>query len=246
MSILKRIILMALIVNTISYGFVVTTMELFEKVYLESKIVYSMSKAKFSEYLLEHPYEVKAFTSLGKYQRMQLYMGISKISTTKQVAYLRKFNELVDGDKLLISAIKQNKNLDDVYKQALKTTSKRRRITNLEKKLMTSNNARKNFIFGRSVIKRDIFQCSRSNIALMKKGLAPIGKDGYKVNLHHLKQQKNGDLVELTQTEHYQHSVVLHRYVKKGSEITDRGSDFLIFKKQYWKSRAVECMARSR
>lgn len=246
MLILKRGILLAMIVNIFSYGYVSTTIELFEKVYLESRIASSMTKARFTQYLLEHPYDIKAFMSLGKYQRMQLYMDASKIPITKQTAYLRKFNALEDGDKLLINAIKQNKNLDDVYKQAIKSTSKRRRITKIEKSLMNSNNPRKDFIFGRSVTKRDIFQCSKSNIALMKKGLAPIGKDGYKVNLHHLKQQKSGDLVELTQTEHNQHSSVLHRYVRNGSEITDRGSDFQIFKKQYWKSRAVECMARGR
>ena len=247
MLILKKLSIFILLLSTLSYGFIISSMELLEKIYMESKLVSPMTKTRFMEYLVEHPYKVKAFTSLGKYQRMQLYMDISKIPVSKQANYLRKFNELEDGDKLLINAIKQNKNLDNVYRQAiLKLPNRRRRITNLEKNLMTSNNARKDFIFGRSVRKRDVFECSKSNIALMKKGLAPIGKDGYKVHLHHLKQQKKGDLVELTQTEHNQHSAILHRYVRKGSEITDRGSDFQIFRKRYWRYRASGCISRGR
>lgn len=248
MLILKKSIILILFLSSLSYGSIPSSMmELLEKIYMESKLVPPMTKTRFIEYLVEHPYKVKAFTSLGKYQRMQLYMYISKIPVSKQANYLRKFNKLGNGDILLINAIKQNKNLDDVYRQAiLKPPNRRRRITNLEKNLMTSNNARKDFIFGRSVIKRDIFGCSKSNIALMKKGLAPIGKDGYRVNLHHLKQQKKGNLVELTQTEHNQHSAILHRYIREGSEITDRGSDFQIFRKQYWRYRAAGCISRGR
>jgi len=241
--------LLLFFITSYSYGFVATALELLEKIYLQSpKLVKTMSKTQFSRHFIEHPYQIKAFNSLNKFDRMKLYIGLSKISESKQLYYLRNFNKLENGDEIMISAIKNNKNLDDVLKSIANNTSKtaKRRITKLEQSLMTSNNASKDYLFGKTVIKRDIFQCSRSNIALMKKGRAPFGHDGNKVNLHHLKQQKKGALVELTQTEHTKHSAVLHRYVKEGSEITDRNSNFQIFRQQYWKARAVGCMARGK
>jgi len=75
----------------------------------------------------------------------------------------------------------------------------------------------------------------RTNIERMKQGLAPIGKDGKSVELHHLKQKDNGMIIELTSREHNVNSKVLHQY-KKESEI-DRNT-FNKFKKQHWQERA--------
>ena len=242
-----RMILLIMLFPVYAFSFVSSAISLLDDVYRASCVAAKIGKEEFVEVLIKNPYTIKSFTALNKYDRMKLYMGISKVPMTKQTYYLSRFNKIEGGDRLLIGAIKNNKNLDDVLKQASKTVAPgRRRITNLEKELLSSNNARKDYLFGRSVVKRNIFQCSKNNISLMKKGLAPLGNDGKKVNLHHLKQQKNGALVELTQTEHNRHSAVLHRYVKTGSEITDRNRNFQIFKKQYWKSRAVDCMARRR
>ena len=119
-----------------------------------------------------------------------------------------------------------------------------RRITNLEKFLITSKNARKIRFNGRTVVQRDIFSCNQNNISLMLRGNAPFGFDNQRVNLHHLKQQKEGSLVELTSTEHNEHSKVLHRYVRKGSDITDRNNGFANFRKSYWKSRAAGCISK--
>ncbi len=71
----------------------------------------------------------------------------------------------------------------------------------------------------------------------MLQGKAPIGDDGKTINLHHLKQQKNGIIVEMTQTEHRKSSKILHRYSKK-SEI-DR-KEFDKFRKEYWKKRVID------
>ena len=129
---------------------------------------------------------------------------------------------------------------------SIKDKVQRRRISILEKELINSNGAKKINIFGRMVVKRDIFKCNRKNITLMLNGNVPFGFDGKRVELHHLKQQKNGTLIELTQTEHNKYSSVLHRYVKKGSNITDRNSGFASFRKKYWKSRATDCILRRR
>jgi hypothetical protein len=121
------------------------------------------------------------------------------------------------------------------------TQSTKRRITNLEKNLLTSKYAKKTRFNGRTVVKRNIFECSQMNISRMLKGNAPLDRYNHKpVNLHHLKQQQMGSLVELTQYEHNTHSKVLHRYVTT-SEITDRNNGFQKFRTQWWKKRALEC-----
>jgi len=77
----------------------------------------------------------------------------------------------------------------------------------------------------------------RTNIERMKQGLAPIGKDGKAVELHHLKQKDNGMIIELTSREHKVNSKVLHRY-KQESEINR--NTFNKFKKQHWQERAKD------
>lgn len=77
----------------------------------------------------------------------------------------------------------------------------------------------------------------RTNIQRMEKGLAPIGKDGKPVELHHLKQKDNGIIVELTSKEHKVNSKILHSYKKK-SEI--KRNFFNKFKNNHWKERAME------
>jgi len=77
----------------------------------------------------------------------------------------------------------------------------------------------------------------RTNIERMKQGLPPIGKDEKPVELHHLKQQNNGMIIELTSREHNVNSKVLHSY-KRDSEIDRRA--FNIFKRKYWQERTKD------
>lgn len=72
------------------------------------------------------------------------------------------------------------------------------------------------------------------NFQRMQKGLAPIGSDGYPINLHHMKQQKNGLLVEITHSDHKKNHAPLHRYTKE-SEV-DREA-FNALRQLYWKQR---------
>jgi len=123
------------------------------------------------------------------------------------------------------------------------TLNKKRRITKLEKKLISSKRAKKIKFEGRTVVKRRVYNCNKENISLMLQGKAPIGFDNKRVNLHHLKQQQMGNLVELSQTEHTMHSKVLHRYTKT-SDIVDRNSGYMKFRQKWWKSRASSCISR--
>jgi hypothetical protein len=63
------------------------------------------------------------------------------------------------------------------------------------------------------VYQRHIFDFSEKNIKLMLAGKPPVGLDGKSVELHHLYQKADGDLIELTYTEHKVNHKALHPYV---------------------------------
>lgn len=117
-----------------------------------------------------------------------------------------------------------------------------RRMTNLEKEF--SESGIKTKFSGRDFIKRDYLSDSKyvdatgmSKKERMTLGLAPIGKDGNPINLHHMKQQNNGVIVELSQTEHKKYSDILHRYAGRGESEINR-EEFNELRSAYWKERA--------
>ena len=119
---------------------------------------------------------------------------------------------------------------------------KTRKIGLIEKELL--KNAKYVEVYGKVVAKRnDIFDpyyrdaLGRTNIERMKQGLAPIGVDGKSVELHHLKQEDDGIIVEVLSSEHKSYYKELHRY-KSQSEI-DR-EDFNRWKMRYWRKRAED------
>lgn len=124
------------------------------------------------------------------------------------------------------------------------TSNARRRMTNLEKQIVESG--RKTKFSGQDFIKRDelfkptsIDAAGRSNVDRMKQGLAPLGKDGNPINLHHMKQKNNGIIAEVSHTEHKEYSDVLHRYAGKNESEIDRAA-FDKLRSAYWKHRAQE------
>ncbi len=77
-----------------------------------------------------------------------------------------------------------------------------------------------------------------TNLELMKKGRAPIGADGKPINLHHMTQQHEGAIAEVTQTFHQQNLKVIHI----NSSSTPSGINRAKFNKwraNYWKNRAT-------
>lgn len=118
-------------------------------------------------------------------------------------------------------------------------------------------------VAGRKVYQRnDIFdphrvdELGRTNIQRMKKGDAPIGKDGKEVNLHHLTQDEPGPMAEVLSSFHSKHDRVVHIYSNQwdkswvGSDglrrvynsappSMNRGP-FNTWKKSYWKARALD------
>ncbi|WP_281189376.1 HNH/ENDO VII family nuclease [Vibrio diabolicus] len=109
-----------------------------------------------------------------------------------------------------------------------------RRINRLEKSFIESGI--KQTVLGKKVIQRDqVVQFNEENLALMFSGKAPLDDNGKKVNLHHLKQQESGVIVELSNYEHKVNDAVLHRHTDV-SEI-DR-PEFDRFREKYWRERA--------
>ncbi|MFJ4054302.1 RHS repeat-associated core domain-containing protein [Pseudomonas sp. NPDC089743] len=118
-------------------------------------------------------------------------------------------------------------------------------------------------VAGRKVHQRnDIFDphymddLGRTNIQRMKKGDAPIGRDGKEVNLHHLTQDEPGPMAEVLSSFHSKHDRVLHMYSNQWDKSwvghdgvrrlynsappsMNRGP-FNTWKKSYWKIRALD------
>ena len=125
----------------------------------------------------------------------------------------------------------------------------RRRMTNSEMEIV--NSGIKTKFAGNDFIKRDelfdprkIDGAGRSNVERMRGGLAPIGKDGQPINLHHMKQQNNGVIVEASHTEHKDNSGSWHRYTRI-SEI-ERDNFNYRTRPAYWKERANDFAFRGR
>ena len=57
----------------------------------------------------------------------------------------------------------------------------------------------------------DLYDLSDANVALMRKGRAPIGYDGYRIELHHVEGIRNSSVIRpISHTSH----VILHKYVE--------------------------------
>ncbi|WP_387493100.1 HNH/ENDO VII family nuclease [Photorhabdus sp. RM96S] len=96
----------------------------------------------------------------------------------------------------------------------------------------------------------------RTNIQRMKKGIAPIGKDGLEINLHHVIQNEPGPMTEILSSTHSKYDRMLHMYSNQWDK-TWVGPDgirrtynnappstnrrpFNQWKKTYWKTRALD------
>ena len=201
-----------------------------------------LSKVNLFNNFIKNPNSyLREFNTLSKKQKIDFLSEIAVqkglIKPTQQLYYINKFSKLESGDKILLSAIQNGKDI----KKIIIT----RRITKFEKSFLFSKESTKINIFGRTVIRRSVYQCSKSNISLMLKGNSPIGLDNKRVNLHHLKQQKHGILVEMTETEHNRGTKILHRYTQI-SDVNDRQNKFKAFRSKYWKSQAIDCISKSK
>jgi filamentous hemagglutinin len=68
-------------------------------------------------------------------------------------------------------------------------------------------------------------------------GRAPLGPDGFPINLHHMLQTNTSPLAEVTQTFHQQYSNILHINPSTMPSGIDRGA-FDRYRASYWRARA--------
>jgi len=76
-----------------------------------------------------------------------------------------------------------------------------------------------------------------TNIQRMQRGLAPIGRDGKPVNLHHVDQTNTGPIREITATEHQQNFSNLHQNTGQNPSQINR-QQFDKWRQDYWIWRA--------
>lgn len=77
----------------------------------------------------------------------------------------------------------------------------------------------------------------RTNIQRMEQGLAPIGKDGKSVNIHHIDQTDAGTVMEITATNHQKNYALLHTNTGQNPSKINRKA-FNKWRRDYWKWRA--------
>ena len=79
----------------------------------------------------------------------------------------------------------------------------------------------------------------KTNSERIKQGLSPLDKEGKKIQLHHIGQQADSPLAELTFKEHRcdGNDTILHDK-KKETEIHGEGNNWDTERENYWKARA--------
>ncbi|WP_214722035.1 DNRLRE domain-containing protein [Exiguobacterium sp. s192] len=93
-----------------------------------------------------------------------------------------------------------------------------------------------NFKGHRVYQRNDIFPVNSGNMKLMKRGRAPYGYDGKRINLHHMTQRNRSSLAEVTSSFHSKNSRVIHINNNRTKSGINR-SKFNTYRKAYWKNR---------
>lgn len=78
----------------------------------------------------------------------------------------------------------------------------------------------------------------RTNKQRMKQSTAPIGPDGNSIELHHMTQDANGSIAEVTYSMHNNHRQALHIDLNNPSGINRQ--QFRAWSKAYWRKRAKD------
>lgn len=78
-----------------------------------------------------------------------------------------------------------------------------------------------------------------TNLQRMQQGLAPIGPDGYPMQLYHMLQTMNGPIAEITRTFHQTYSSIIHIYPNTLGSGIDRVA-FKTWRVHYWMYRATD------
>jgi len=173
--------------------------------------VFKDTEVVYLYYKKENPYRVVAIESLVE-------TGVI-VSSAIELGTASGFSYLIKNYKAINTA----------------STAPIKRLTSYETNLVRSGQLMK--YQNVRVVQRDyLFKRTTKNINLMQNGQPPIGIDGEPIQLHHMKQQNRGVIVEiLARDEHKKEYKKLHRYTDKSEINRNR---FNAFRNSYWKERA--------
>jgi hypothetical protein len=173
--------------------------------------------------------------------------SLAFVRVSSGIEILKKLRRFISGERTVIKGEKvivRGQKTVATENGRGKSTIKRRRMTNLEKGIIESGKTVK--FSGHNFVKRDALfnpkladATGKSNVERMIHGLPPIGKDGKQVELHHMKQESNGTIAEISYTQHTKDSGILHRYLGKNKSEIDR-NEFNKLRARYWKERAKD------
>lgn len=76
-----------------------------------------------------------------------------------------------------------------------------------------------------------------TNLERMLQGKAPIGPDGWQIQLHHMLQTQEGPIAEVTRTFHQMYTRIIHIDPPTVASRIDRAT-FRIWREAYWTQRA--------
>lgn len=168
------------------------------------------------------------------YENVENTMGMPNV----EPMYLEKIEATkISPEAINIEPVEQYKTVDEALKEA----------SEAEKAIYNEAGLEKTVVNEREVLVRtDIDygakdQFGRTNLERMEQGLAPL-VDGQPVELHHVGQEMDSPLAELTRTEHRGEGnySVLH---EAGKESTINRNVFNVEKEAHWQARAEQIKA---
>ena len=166
----------------------------------------------------------------------------SKIAVEEAPGMIKKAGTLI---KKNAPEVKKVANKTDVAEDTAKAMKKKAlKKVNDAKKPKEMNINESVSVNGKNVIRDNgtfdpdaIDKQGRTNTQRMEQGLAPIGKDGKSVNIHHIDQTDTGPVKEITATEHQKSYSVLHENTGQSPSNINRG-EFNKWRKDYWEWRS--------
>jgi hypothetical protein len=220
----KLLIVLVVLINTLQADIIDDTIRYWivdqdyknSSAYKSIKNIVDDTKTSYEYYKDKNPYRAVAIESLVETGAIVVgIVGVFEIGTANGLTYV----------------IKNYKTLTPVELKPI------RRMSPYEKNLQNDGQPVK--INNVRVVQRNqLFKRTPENLDRMRNGKPPIGSDNEPVQLHHMKQQNQGTIVEvLAKDEHKKEYKTLHRYTDE-TEI-DRGK-FNAFRAAYWKERAKQ------
>jgi hypothetical protein len=151
--------------------------------------------------------------------------------------HLKKVEKVVEEAENVKKIEKTVNEASDVTKVAGDTAEDVGKVTKDANKIIVEVDGKRVILDSNTFDPNKIDSVGRTNIERMEQGLAPIGKDGKSVNLHHVDQTDAGPIKEITATEHQKNYKELHSNTGQEPSKIDR-KEFGKWKKKYWPWRS--------